>query len=510
LVNIKIFFLFSALLIILTSIIVISEEEKIKQDIKNYEIISKPSIIFIMTDDLSENMLDIAVTNNLLPNLSEYIFENGTKFTNSFVTYPVCCPSRATALVGQYSHNHQVEGNAPRFIAKFNDTHTIATELQQYGYQTAFIGKYLNGYGQKGSLITEEYLPPGWDHWIATVMYPPEYKAMYKSKINENGDLKIILEKYTTYVEGEYFVDLINEMSVDENPFFIFYWPKVPHPSNYGLACKELGAKSIKPAHEYDLVLDGVSIPHSESFNEEDLSDKPHYVQKKKKLDQDDIDCSDNMMRDHVESLISIDDVFGNVVDALYNNNRIENTIFIFTSDNGYLMGEHRITGKNYPFEESIRVPLYISGISIPIQTIDKLVTNNDWAVTISDYAGLGPFEEADGFSLKSLIEDPSIQWRKQFLIEGGRETKWYFYEIRTEIDSFTRYVKNDTISYYDLVDDPHQLENKANIQDPLYETRIDSLDRIMEQLKQCSEQQCRSLEMEQINESNYTFGNNP
>ena len=187
-VNIKIIIIFSALLIILTLIFIVSEEGKIKQDIKNYDLISKPNIIFIMTDDLSENMLDIAVSKNLLPNLSKYIFENGTKFTNSFVTYPVCCPARATALVGQYSHNTQIEGNDYRYISKFNDTHTIATELQQNGYQTAFIGKYLNGYGHPKASITSEYVPPGWDHWYASVMYPYQYKEMYKSKINENGD----------------------------------------------------------------------------------------------------------------------------------------------------------------------------------------------------------------------------------------------------------------------------------------------------------------------------------
>ena len=154
-----------------------------------------------MTDDLSENMLDIALSNNLLPNLNEYVFEKGTKFTNSFVTYPFCCPTRATALVGQYSHNHEVEGIKLPIggVEKFNDTYTIATLLQQNGYHTGFVGKYLNGYGKSASPIPSEYVPPGWDQWHATIQYPSEYSGMYKSKINVNGDVTVEHGKYKTY-----------------------------------------------------------------------------------------------------------------------------------------------------------------------------------------------------------------------------------------------------------------------------------------------------------------------
>jgi len=507
--NKKIFFLFFAILgLIIISLFLVDGQEKTKNT-ANFESYSKPNIVFIMTDDLSENMLDIALSNNLLPNLNKHIFEKGTKFTNSFVTYPICCPTRATALVGQYSHNHGVEGIRPPLggVGKFNDTNTLATLLQQNGYQTGFVGKYLNGYGALNGTVPSEYVPPGWDQWHATIQYPnKDYGGMYKYLITVNGNVSEVDGKYKTYTEGEHLVDIINGNFNNENPFFLSYWPRVPHFTSDGFSCElprfenqMKTVRSIKVPPEYDSMLDGISIPHSKSFNEDILSDKVEFIIEFPKLNQQDIDCVDELMRDHVESLIPIDDIFGDLINVLNDNKQLENTIFIFTSDNGYQIGEHMIFGKNMPFEESIRVPLYFSGLGIPKQTIDKIVTSNDWAVTISNYAGIGIFEDVDGMSLKPLIDNPSIKWRKQFLIEGAKEKPGFFFQVRTETDSYTKFIELGIIMYYDLVNDSYQLQDTSNDPDPRYIDKIDKLDAIMMQLRSCSEQECRDLEMKEI-----------
>ena len=479
----------------------VEREVKIEPIIEN-----KPNIIVIMTDDLSENMLNIALNNDLLPNLTKHIFNEGTNFTNSFVTFPLCCPTRATALSGQYSHNHGVLSTLSPLggVAKFNDTHTIATVLQN-DYHTGFVGKYLNGYGKTGEGVPAEYTPPGWDQWRSTIIYPNEvfkksYGGMYKYLITINGNVSEVDGKYKTYTEGEHLVDLINNKPDDE-PSLIFYWPRVPHTTGDGMSCNpssDEGAtrakKSIKVPPEYDSILNNVTIPHSKSFNARDGYEEVQVYSNSFKINQKGIECTDNLYRDHIESLIPIDDVFGEIINALRKNEQLDNTIFIFTSDNGYLIGEHRLFGKNKPYEESIRVPLYISGPDIPKQTIDKLVISNDWVPTIADYGGVKLFEGADGMSLKPLIDDPSIKWRKQFLIEGRG-----FYQVRTEIDSYTTHNKYNATSYYDLVNDPYQLKNKANCTDPSCLERINALENIMKQLIQCSEQQCRDLERQDI-----------
>lgn len=185
---------------------------------------TKPNIIVIMTDDLDTRTLNKLIKVGQMPNLKNYLIDNGLEFTNSFVTHSMCCPSRSTFLTGQYAHNHGVLGNS--YTLKLDDSQTVATWLNKSGYHTGLIGKYLNGYGKR---IPGTYIPPGWDEFFALV--DPYNDIIYNYKINENGKIINYGDKtkdYQTDVLSEKAVNFIFSAN-DHKPFFLFLTPMAPH-----------------------------------------------------------------------------------------------------------------------------------------------------------------------------------------------------------------------------------------------------------------------------------------
>jgi N-acetylglucosamine-6-sulfatase len=485
-------------------------------------ITSKPNIVVIMADDLDNITFGRLYSKNYLPNIKKYLGDGGIVFTNTFVTTSLCCPSRATFFTGQYSHNHGVlDVDAPDGgVAKFNDISTLPTWLKVNGYGTGLVGKYLNQYGSMAtasatSALNPTYVPPGWDFWRAL----PEPNSMYNYKINANGTLISYGSRpqdYQTDVLSNLSTSFINGITrySPNTPFFLEITPYAPHyeDSYRQSGCNNpLWSFSIRPAPKYLNTLAGFSVYQKPNFNEADMSDKPTFLQNYPLLTSNDILCNNRAYQARSEATRSIDDLVGNVINSLIANNILDKTIIIFTSDNGFFYGDHRIYGKVLGYEEGIRVPLMIRVPGYAAgQTITQTVLSNDFAPTIADFAGITPNLPVDGRSIKPLLDNPNlIDWRKRFLVEfqGQFDTSQVtfevpatprFLEVRTTELGVTpkrKYIlwEDGSKEFYDLNTDPYELQSKHN--DSSVQTQIQQLDLILGTLKNCGNGSCQTLE---------------
>lgn len=415
----------------------------------------RPNIVVVMTDDQHDLSEDPTLWRRAMPNVSKYLFDQGTRFPKSFVSLSLCCPSRATFLTGQHAHNHQVWSNGGQsggyeWFKLLHARDNLATWLQSAGYYTAHIGKFLNGYG----VLDPTEVPPGWSEWYGSI--DPTTYLYYSYKLNENG--KIVQygsseHDYQTDVYARKAVDFVLRRASASEPFFLWVAFLAPHPDSTGMtgptpALRHKGHFDNEPCHPCE----------KPSFNERDMSDKPRAMQRLPLLDQTTVSQIINHYRRRLETLLAADDAVRAVIEALDKTGALDNTVLIFTSDNGYFHGEHRLKwGKIRVYEESIRVPLALRGPGIPRgQTRNKLVLNTDLAPTILEIAKLAPSRTTDGRSLLPLVRDANVPWRSGLLIEGVDHS---YAGVRT--DRFL-YVEHATGEHelYDLDPsvDPYQL----------------------------------------------------
>ena len=446
-----------------------------------------PNVVFILTDDQDVDSLAV------MPKLRTLLVEQGTTFNNALVTDPLCCPARATFLRGQYSHNTRIQGNsAPegghakfRNLGPDGDRSTVATWLDEGGYDTFYAGKYLNGYGGK-----THYVPPGWDRWYGWMGHYHSPGGKYR--LNENGDIKNYdLDRvHDTDLLGKKAVDFIKNQQGDDKPFFMWVAPNAPHSPAY-----------LPKRHEG--VFSDRSLPRSPSFNEEDVSDKPAIV-RRPKLNHDEVKDLGDSYRKRLASLQSVDGMISDVVGALRDTNEMDNTYVIYASDNGYLLGEHRRIKKSLPYEESIRIPLVVRGPNVQTQRVNHLVTNNDFAPTVAALAGITPPDFVDGKSFAPLleIEKPGVEeWRTGVLIEHVTPT---YQALRTNTQTYVEW-SGGAKEYYDLSDDadpykdPYQLHNLFNPDQSNLPQLPDTTDlrTQLDHLRDCTSQTCRDAEQE-------------
>jgi len=509
------------------------------ESIESSKIESKPNIVIVNTDDLSLKEFETALHNEFLPNLKSLIIDEGTTFTNAFVSSTTCCPSRATFFTGQYVHNHGVFANsdvirylqfkdgvkqeelyevlmAPGGILAFDDSSTITTWLHDDGYTTGHFGKYLNGYGVDTS---QTYIPPGWDDWQTMITGGSDYFKFYQ--LNNNGVVEVGIEDpmYLTDKLAMRAVNFIQKSEEKNQSFFLVIDTTTPHSSvvsDYHCDYDKSGLHGTVPNTQYVDTADSIFLPRSPSFNEEDVSDKIWRIQKLALLNNTTIDCFQEVFREKLEAMRSVDDLIGTVFQALDEIEALSNTIIIFTSDHGFYFGEHRLALKIYPYEEVIRVPLIIRVPGLEKQTIDHLVVNTDLVPTIADFAGVDPAIPVDGVSLKSLLENPKKDdWRNGFLVEGYVHTtpfhgiryqngsSGYFYVEFTYIEGKFGQLPGETcksdcppmVEFYSLADDPYQLDGSINCTSEKCVENIAQIKKWLEELKQCGNGSCQKIE---------------
>lgn len=397
---------------------------------------------------------------SVMPRTMHLIADKGTTFTNSFVSNNLCCPSRATFLTGQYSHNNGIWSNSPPNggYSKFDGSNTLPLWLQTVGYHTVHIGKYLNGYGSSN----QTDIPPGWDDWFGLV--DPSTYTYYGYTLNEHGVLHRYDDdgsgsNYQTDVLAQKAVDFIERTKNDSTPFFLNVAFLAPHQDQSEDREEGIHMSGPTPALRHKGAFADAQLPRSPNFNEEDVSDKPTLIRNLPLLSAEDIQEMEAHFRRRRETLLAVDEAVQKIADALDATGKLDKTVLIFTSDNGYFHGEHRIkSGKIYLYDEGIRVPVMMSGPMIPHQNIDSLVVNVDLAPTIVDLAQATPGRVTDGLSLMPLIKDQTIVWRTDFLIEGVDNR---FQALRTNTALYAEF-RNGDKELYDLVNDPYELNNIA------------------------------------------------
>jgi N-acetylglucosamine-6-sulfatase len=451
------------------------------------DIMGPLNIIVIMTDD--QDFRSIRV----MKNVKELLVDSGTRFQDSFVSFPLCCPSRASFLTGQYAHNHGVMDNRPPTggYGMLDHTNTLAVWLQQAGYHTAHIGKYLNGYGTQ---VPRETIPSGWTEWYGAP--DPGAYSFYNFQLNENGTLVFYgdgEENYQTDVYTRKAVDFIQRMATTDAPFFLSVAFLAPHDD----IDPSLGGPEPAPRHKG--FFKNTPLPRLPSFNEEDLSDKPFIIRSRSPMTS--IEIEDLTVRYHrrLESLLAVDEAVKMIIDAIEAAGKLHNTAVIFTSDNGFLQGEHRIPkGKVYLYEESIRVPLIIRHpalIGNKVRT--ELVANIDLAPTIVELANAVPNRVMDGRSLWPLMNGTSAGWRSHLLIESPSQPLPFiknYSAVRTKQYIYAEYITGEK-EFYNFLDDschsadPYQLESQHS--NPCYSQIIDELSQRLSILRACTGDSC-------------------
>lgn len=444
---------------------------------------SRPNILVIMTDDQTVESLRVMTSVNRM------LGAQGTTFVNNFVSYPLCCPSRATFLSGEYSHNNGVVGNSyVNGISRFDQTNTLATWLKGAGYTTALIGKYLNGYGTR----TAKGIPSGWSEWYAGVRL-----AYFNHTMQRNG--KIVrygtrARDYQTDVYTRTALDFIRRRAGGKKPWFLWvsYW--APH---YGAPREDgdpPGLKTPAVAPRDRGVFAREPVPTPPSFDEADVSDKPAEIRAKPRFSASEVNAIKADYRQQLESLLAVDDGVRQLVGVLKKRGILKKTLIVFTSDNGYLNGEHRIAaGKELPYEPSIRVPLVVRGPGVPRgRRLEQPVANIDLAATIVDAANARTRRTLDGKSLLPLLADPGLEWGRDILLERGPGAGYLGARQYTGIHT-PRYVyveyRNGERELYDLARDPDQLRSVHN--DPAYSAVEAELARRLAALRDCSGAAC-------------------
>lgn len=429
----------------------------------------RPNIVFILTDDQRWDAVGSThapAGEVVMPSVMSELVASGVTFDSAFVSTPLCCPSRATILTGQYAHTSGVRLSQPPDggAVVFDDSSTLATWLHAAGYRTGLFGKYLNGYQSLWTNTEPPYRPPGWDEWVA--FKNPGY---YDYVLVEDG-VEVAYDSnasdYSTDVLLDRALAYLDEAVAAGDPFLLYWVPLAPH-SPY-ISAPRHGSlfRSLPPWQPA-------------SYNEPDVSDKPPYIANRALRPAG---ADDFIRASQLRTLQSVDEGVAAIMQRLRQYGIADQTIVIFTSDNGYYWGEHRLTGKHKPYEEAIRVPLVIRYPPLaPLPRREaRFALNLDFAPTLLELAGAIAGIPLEGRSLVRVLDGTQQAWRSDLLTEGWPPGKEWA-TLRQERWKFTEYPNQSPgLELYDLLLDPLELENLAA--DPAYAARIASMrDRMLE-----------------------------
>jgi arylsulfatase A-like enzyme len=449
----------------------------------------RPNIVLIVTDDEDWRV------HEFMPRTRRLLHEQGATFSNYFVSYSLCCPSRSSILRGQYPLNTGVLGNHPpdggfdAFLAAGDESSTIATWLQGAGYYTAMVGKYLNGYGRskKGGA---KHVPPGWSDWHALLQ-----ERYFDYAISGNGKAEHYGHEhrdYSTDVLRDLALRAVRTAAGRNQPLFLYLAPKGPHlPS--------------EPAPRHAAMFSDAEMPRGASFDEADVSDKPEPVRERSRVSPFAAYYMEMIYRNRLRTMQSVDEMVEAVVEELRANGTLDRTYVFYSSDNGWHMGEHRLgPGKNTPYEEDIRVPLLVRGPGVPPgSVIQSMVVNIDLAPTIAELAGVAPPPWVDGRSIVPLWKGDTRNWRKCLLVQRGKNpelqadegddshTPFGFHALRTEQYLYAQWTNGER-ELYDVIADQAELRNLSRSADP---GLVSLLAGRMDALSACKGADCRRLE---------------
>lgn len=406
------------------------------------EIPQGANILVILSDDQRYDTMEY------MPRTRALIFDQGITFTRTYITTPSCCPSRASLLTGLYAFNHGVHVNQDSL-----EKRTFMEDFQAAGFFTGLVGKYLNSWD--GSMR------PEYDFWVSFAGGASPY---FDPSLNVQGEW-IDHSGYMTYILGDYAQEFLDQALAQEAPFILLFTPNAPHePSD--------------PAPGDEALYPDLPLYRPPSFNEEDVSDKPEWVQGYESLTDERIEEIDQLRLRMIQTLNALDQEVEGLLTRLEEAGELDNTFVIYLSDNGYFWGEHRRRrGKGYAWEESIRVPFAVRYPALvpEAQEDDHLVSNIDLAPTLYQLAGLELPTGMDGMSLiPLLVGEP--EWRDRLVIENWVRFGPYA-AVRTERYLYVEW-ESERPELYDMEEDPYQLENQAD--NPAYDGILQELRRFL------------------------------
>jgi arylsulfatase A-like enzyme len=436
----------------------------------------RPNIVFIVTDDQRSDTTNGIHGLNGADAMARTRLEltgSGVEFTNAFTTTPLCAPSRASMLTGQYAFRHGVRRNAaPNGGATaFNDASTLATWLKAAGYRTGMMGKYTNEYYLLWANAATPYIPPGWDDWQVLRTTPAFYDYAFA-----NNNTKVLYGStpadYSTDVIREKAKSFITTSVAQNQPFFAFVSFIAPH-------------NPATPAVRHAGAFSSLLPFRPPNYNEADVSDKPAWVQSFISITQGAASAHDTTIKNEMESMLAVDEAIGGsvtygitgIMDTLRDAGVLDNTIVIYTSDHGLFWGEHRLNHTKFRvYEEDLRVPFlvrYPRLAPLPRQE-SRMTLNVDIAATLADLAGATPGLPQDGQSIVRVLDGTASSWRNDFLVEawtsqvgqewaGVREDGWKYSEIVT-----------GEAELYDLQTDPYEMQNLAS--QPAHASRVSAM----------------------------------
>lgn len=479
LTTIKIFF---CILILIVLILVFSTTSAQLESVEKRTLSEKPNIILILSDDQMVSDMEFMPYTNLL------ITDQGTSFSQAYTPFSACCPSRASILRGQYSHNTKVRynkppaGGYPIYLSEGHDGNDIGKWLEDAGYYTGLIGKYMNGYPRYPDMepsenyVPDTHIPQGWSEWHA-FLYVNAYRRF---RMNNNGvinlydDTKPRQDIFQTDVERDLAVEFINRASKKNQPFFLHLSPSPPH-------------SPFTPANRHKGTFQDQKAPRTPSFNEEDVSDKPLFIQKRPQFTDEEIEHIDFMYRQRLGLLQALDEMVLEIVKTLEETGELDNTYIIFTSDNGFRLGQHRFQkGKGMPYDEDVRVPFIVRGPDVLKGiTRDEFVLNIDIAATALDWAGVEIPEFVDGKSIRPILkagETGEVPWRDTILLQFWRRigggVEYMYVGVRTKLHKYIEWhympgfqtlatEEQNRFEVYDMINDPYELDNAYFTTDP-------------------------------------------
>lgn len=478
-----------------------------------------PNILVVTMDDVRWDELRFA------PAVRRYVVRRGLKFVNSFAPNPLCCPSRASFLNGQYSHNHRVHTHEPPYgFGAFDDHLTLGTALNRAGYRTALVGKYLNGYGRQPSKVTggpsATYVPDGWTDWKVGIEkrwpagspFAGGTYNYYSFTQNVNGKVVSNRGTYSSTVIGRQVRGLIGEYGAHRRPWFIWANPVAVHlggpieaddprpyqPRRGALTKFDTPARPAWVKGRFDdRIRRALGVRPGGLPSEWNISDKPEFMRKQSELVPLERRGLLEVQRQRAEALFAWDRQFREIVRTLKRTGQFRDTVIVFTSDNGYFLGEHRQRfGKVKPYEESLRVPLAIAGPGIPHGVRRTPITTLDLTATILEL-GSARLPHVDGvskvpaFAADRPWTDPVVTEGAQVLphLVPGFPGALTEMGLRTGRYAYFRYSTGGA-ELYDLAKDPLQLRNKYD--DPAYRDVRRDLTALWKQYRRCAGDECR------------------
>jgi arylsulfatase A-like enzyme len=433
----------------------------------------RPNIVFVLTDDLTQDLV------RYMPHVLA-MEQQGTTFSNYTVTDSQCCPSRSSIFTGNYPHDTGVFTNTPPwggyrvFRGRGEEQSTFAVALHDHGYRTAFMGKYLNGYkpGSTSHPVTET--PPGWDEWdgvgygYGEFDYDIAHNGTTRFYGHEPGD-------YLTDVLQQRATSFIRSASTSRQPFLLEVATFTPHTPSV-------------PAPRDAARFPRLAAPRSAAFNVLPRN-PPAWLAGRAELTPAEIQGIDRRYRRRARDVLSIDRLLGAIQQALADAGASKNTVVVFSSDNGYHLGQYRLqAGKMTAFDTDIQVPLVFTGPQVRSGVTNRdAVQNIDLAPTFEELAGLRPDPQMDGVSIVDLLRRRVPGWNNAALVEHhGPDTDVNdpdypgphganppsYRALRTARYTYVEYA-DGTAELYDRRRDPFELDNVVDRVSPRLVTRL-------------------------------------